>query len=372
MDVTWLIVVLPAVAFMLTVFNALVWPRGRRVAGSEGVSVLIPARNEAPTIEAAVRSALAQNVDEVIVYNDGSTDETGDILAAVAAEDDRLRVVDGVELPEGWVGKPHACHRLAAEATGELLFFMDADVELLPTSLERIHGIREDYTADVVTAVPRQITVSLVERMILPLLHLTYVSWLPMPLIWRTNDPRFLAANGQLLIVSRETYDAIGGFAAVRDAVVDDMEFCRAAKALKRTVVFADGHEIASCRMYRSAKDVWEGFSKNIYEGVGSTAGVVFVLALYLTAFILPWIALPVAALLSPGALLPAAVAAALNVAQRLLLLLRHRQSVVGALLHPVAVLGLCAIAVNSWRWNLRDGIVWSGRTYAKKEARRG
>lgn len=371
-DASWLLAALPLMTLGLTVLNAAAWPRGRRAVGARGVSVLIPARNEEATIGEAVRSALAQPVDEVVVYDDQSTDATPAILAEIAATDERLRVVQGSGLPAGWVGKPHACHRLAQHARGEVLLFLDADVSLLEGAVERIWGLFEDHAADVVTAVPRQVTGSFVERLVLPLLHVTYTSWLPLPLIWRTKDPRFLAANGQVLAVRRDAYDAAGGFEAVRDAVVDDMAFCAAQKRAGRRVVFADGHAIAQCRMYRSAAEVWAGFSKNIYEGLGSPAGLVLALALYFGAFVAPWLALAVGLLGAPALLAPSAVGVGANLLQRLLLAVRHGHPSVAVALHPAAILVLAAIAVNSWVWHLRNDIVWSGRSYARREQRGG
>ena len=368
----WALLALPALACCLTLFNLIFWPRGRQLGDVDDVSILIPARNEEASIEAAVRSALREPVREVVVYDDGSTDRTPEILASLQAEDGRLRVRQGEPLPEGWVGKPHACHQLAKSAEGSLLFFMDADVELEPQGARRMFGCLDRFDAQVVTAVPRQETATVAEKLILPLLHLTYLSWLPIPLVWRSRDPRFLAANGQLLAVRRTAYDAVGGFAAVRDAVVDDMAICREFKEAGHRVVFADGHRVARCRMYESAGEIWEGFSKNIFEGIGSAAGLIVALALYLAAFVVPWVLIPFGLTVAPSLLWPAVAGVALNLLQRLAMLARFRQSIVGVLLHPLAILGLCAIAVNSWVWNLKDDIVWSGRSYASKGARRG
>lgn len=373
-DWTILLLALPAVgAAGLTAFNIACWPRGAaRRTPRQSVSVLMPARDEAQTIEGAVRSALAQpGVGEVLVYDDQSTDATPQILAKIARQKPRLRVVEGTELPAGWVGKPHACHRLAQEATGELLLFVDADVELQDGATSRLYTLLTDYEADAVTAVPHQRVGSFAERLVLPLLHLTYLSWLPLPLIWRTRDPRLLAANGQVLAVRRAAYDTVGGFRAVREAVVDDMEFCRALKASGQRVLFADGTHIAACRMYESPREVWEGFSKNIFEGIGSAAGLFAVFALYSLAFLLPWLL----AALTPifGQLLPAAaLGIGANVAQRIALVVRYRHPWESVLLHPLSILAFFAIALNSWIWHLRGAIRWSGRSYAKRKARRG
>ncbi len=364
----------PAIgALGLTAFNLSVWPRGRRGPSvDESIAILIPARNEAETIERCVRSALRQpGVVEVIVYDDNSTDRTPDILARLSEDDARLRVLEGVPLPSGWVGKPHACHRLAQAATADLLFFVDADVELKPDATLRLQALLQDYGADALTAVPAQQMKTFAERLVMPLLHLTYVSWLPLPLIWRSSDPRFLAANGQLLAVRRTAYDDVGGFGAVRDAVVDDMAFCRRLKNAKHRLVFADGDRLATCRMYDSTREVWEGFSKNIFEGVGSAPALLFVLMFYFVTFLLPWLLVPLAwtyPVLGVAGL--AGVAA--NVAQRTALVARFRHPWESVLLHPFSIAAFFAIAVNSWRWHARDAIRWSGRSYAKREARNG
>jgi len=364
----WLLTLLPACALGTTLVNLASWPRPRPpapaapgLAGLPPVSVLLPARNEEATIAAAVASALAEPVHEVVVYDDGSTDRTPDKLAAFT--DPRLRVIRGVALPDGWVGKPHACHRLAEAAEGELLLFMDADVQLKPGAVRALVAERRRWGAAVLTAVPEQTVGGLAEQLVVPLLHLTYTSWLPnvaVPLLPFTS---MVAANGQLLAISRSAYDAIGGFASVHDAVVDDMALCRRAKRLGHRVVFADGHLLARCRMYGSPTEVWEGFSKNIYTGVGGPLGMVVVLGLYFATFLLPWLALP-ASVAAPALLGPAVAAVAANVLQRALLALRHDHPVSTVVLHPAGIAALLAIAINSWRWSAAGTIRWAGRTY--------
>jgi chlorobactene glucosyltransferase len=359
MSAAWLLLVLPALTLGLGLFNLLTWPRPRRAPGEAfDVSVLIPARDEADNIEGCVRAALATGAREVVVYDDGSTDATPAILARLAAETPRLRVLRGGPLPAGWVGKPHACHQLAQAAQGELLLFVDADVRLEPEGPARLSALAQRLSAAVLTAVPRQRMVTLPERLILPLLHLTYVSWFPLVLTYLSPDPRFLAANGQLLWVRRRALASIGGFAAIRDAVVDDMALCRRAKALGHRVVFADGATTATCRMYTSGRAVWAGFTKNLYPGLGGRPlALAVALALNLGAFVVPWLALA-------AGVEGAAWAVGANVALRAALALRHRQPPEGLLSHPVAVLALCAIALGSWRSTRQGRLTWRGRVY--------
>jgi chlorobactene glucosyltransferase len=371
----WALLALPGALVLGTVaFNLLAWPRGSGAGRIRGrVSVCVPARDEAERIERCVRAALAgtQAPDEVLVYDDGSTDGTGEIVARIAAEDPRVRVIAGGPLPAGWVGKPHACHRLAEEAAGDVLVFLDADTAAGPECLARVGSLLERMRADVVTAAPRHVTGTFGERLVIPLLHLTYLAWLPLPLVWRSRDPRFLVANGQLLAVRRAAYDAAGGWAAVRAEVVDDVAFCRQVKETGGRVVFADGHRMAAVRMYDGWRPLWEGFSKNLYEGVGGRpAALAGVLLLYGGVFLLPYAGLAAALAGASGLLAPSAAGVGAGIAVRALLAARFRQPPEGMLLHPLSVAALLAIAVNSFRWSRRGAIRWRGRVYPSRSAR--
>ena len=370
MTALWLLAVPPVLALLIALINAFTWTRGKPAGPTEDLSVCIPARNEIATIEQVVRAALASNPMEVVVCNDNSTDGTGEALARIAAEDTRLRVFNAPPLPVGWVGKVRACHLLARHARGNTLVFVDADTTLLSGGLSRVADLLTRYRAGIVTAVPRQEVRTPMERLVVPLLHVTYTAWLPLALVWLSRDPRFMAANGQILGIRRDTLDAIGGFEAIRDQVVDDMALCRRAKTGGHRVVFADGHHIASCRMYGSAREVWEGFSKNIFEGLGeSVPALIAASLLYISAFVLPYALLP-ASLLAPSLLPVALTGLAATLTLRLVLAVRHGHPLSSVVMHPVGILVLIAIAWNSMRWSRSGQIRWAGRVYPRLSAR--
>src|ERR1700691_4423960 len=149
---------------------------------SEGVSVLIPARNEERVIAVSIESLLAsRGIEiEVIVLDDGSTDSTAEIVRNIAARDARVRLESSPPLPGGWNGKQHACYALAQMARSDVLCFLDADVRLAPEALAAMSGFLARTGSDLVSGIPRQETETPLEWLLLPLIQFVLLSYLPL------------------------------------------------------------------------------------------------------------------------------------------------------------------------------------------------
>lgn len=361
-------------ATTMSVINAVTWPSDAATTSpSRKISLLIPARNEVRNIRRCVTAALSARppAHEVVVCDDGSTDGTSEILAELAASESRLRVIAGAPLPAGWVGKPHACHQLAQAATGDLLVFIDADVALTSDATARIAGVLHHHDAQVATLFPHQLAPTIGEQIVLPLLPLTFAAWFPLVAIHRHPDPRLMAVSGQIVAFHREAYEDIGGHAAIRREIVDDQAICTRAKDHGHRVVFATAHRTASCRMYDGFADLWSGFSKNLYEGLGeSLLALIGVIVLYGLCFLWPFVRLPAELALTGQASTAALVGVGLNLLLRIAIGLRLRQRWWPILLHPVAVAILLAIAINSMRWSRSGDVRWRGRSYPARSAR--
>jgi chlorobactene glucosyltransferase len=331
------------------------------------VSVLVPARNEERSIEECVRSLLDQSYGcyEVIVLDDSSEDRTGEILGSIT--DPRLRVIAGEPLPPGWTGKNRACHRLAEHASGELLIFTDADTIHRDSSVRSCVAFAERSGCGLFSGVPRQRMPTFLERVIVPMPQFLYFAFLPNEWITSKTDERFSATNGQLLCVTREAYDRIGGHNAVRSSILEDVELGRAAKRAGIRTALATAVETVDCRMYRSSKEIIEGFSKNLYPGLGaSPVGLLLFIATMLLLFVYPPVAI-VASIArgdwSTESLLLPLLSLLMGAGIRLMIALRFSMPLDQILYQPLGALGAAAIALNSARmYHFSNGPTWKGR----------
>ncbi len=311
------------------------------------VSVLVPARDEERSIGAAVRSILAsEGVNlEVVVLDDHSSDATASIVQVLAAGDARVRLERSPPLPEGWNGKQHACHVLAGHARHDLLVFVDADVRLAPDALARMAAFLARSGADLVSGVPRQETGTLAEMLVVPLVHFVLLAFLPMGRMRRSTHPAYAAGIGQLFLARRDAYVQAGGHAAIRASRHDGLTLPAAFRRAGLATDLFDATGLATCRMYRSWREVVSGFAKNADEGLGRPMLLLPASALLLGGQVLPFVLVPVAAATGSGATLGLALAAALlALLPRLWSRRRFHVPLAGALLHPVGVILLIGI----------------------------
>jgi hypothetical protein len=333
------------------------------------LSILIPARDEQEQVEAAVRAACAQaGPVEVVVLDDGSTDATPEILERLRRELPRLRAVKGAPLPRGWAGKAWACWQLASEhARHDWLLFVDCDVRLEPDAARRALAAASAENVPFLTAFPRQITRSLGEALVVPLIHLVLLAYLPMWLIRRVPRPSLAAGCGQFVLAERAAYLAVDGHRAIRSTLHDGLMLARRMKAAGLPIGLLDGTDLAACRMYAGFPATWRGFARNAYEALGSPAALAVMVTLHATLFVAPFVGLPIAAIthgVSPATALWG-TAAAVVVSIRAVLARRFRMPMWTALATPVAALLMIGIQLNSYV-NARLGrqVTWRSRTY--------
>jgi len=349
------------------------------------VSVIVPARNEAANIRRCVESLASQAYPdfEVVVVDDGSTDGTGDLARGVAPGRARkLRVVEGTPLPAGWFGKPWACANGAAAATGDLLLFTDADTEHHPDLLARaVEALHEDR-ADVLSLIGRQEMVTFGERLVQPqVFALIGMRFRRLDRVVEPGRWREAIANGQYILVRREAYEALGGHAAVRGEVVEDLRLAQEITRGGGRLSVRGAEDVFSTRMYTSLRDLVNGWTKNVAVGARQAAGwwgraaVPGIVLFLLVAWVLPAATLLAVGLLAlvglpvPGALaLWAGGAAFCTTLIWIAAYGRMGAPAAFGLLHPLGALVVVFIGLRSWIRGSRR-IEWKGRRYTGGEA---
>jgi cellulose synthase/poly-beta-1,6-N-acetylglucosamine synthase-like glycosyltransferase len=328
-------------------------PANARRGRPDCVSLLVPVRDEAAGLAATVPAMLAQDADELILLDDASSDGSGPLAAALLAGHPGARVVTGTPAPPGWIGKSWACQQLADQASGSLLVFCDADVLLGAGALEAVITQMRAQDASVFSVFPRQITASLGEHLITPLIDDVLLCFLPFGLL-SADVPSAATANGSLLAFTRPAYDHLGGFAAVRGEISEDLAFARRTRASGLKLGLALGGDLVATRMYDGYREVIEGMARGLLPAAGgSRSRLIAGTGWHLLAYTLP----SAMAVRRRSWALPLL----LGVAERVLVEAKTRRRAWGqAALTPLSPLAALPILAQA----LRGAQRWKGRVY--------
>ncbi len=324
-----------------------------------GVAALMPARNEAEVIRQAVDGVRAQvGLRQLVVIDDQSTDGTREVLDRDGAG---ITIVDGTGPGEGECGKPAALVRGYAEIDdgAEWLLFVDADVILAPGAVAGLVAHAEATGADAVTVLPRLTLSTPIEKIVMPSIGALIVAQYPPAAVADSDRPdAFL--NGQVILVRRALYDRIGGHAAVIADVLEDVALGRLVKGAGGRISVVDGREIARTRMYDGWRELREGWTKNLFLLMGSSASrTITWAALSVVLGASGWFAFAIAGW-------PFGVAAlAWAVVVQVTLRSTGSVSPLWAVFAPIgAVVTAYLLCESLWRHRGGRRVAWKGRTY--------
>lgn len=333
------------------------------------ISVCVPARNEERGIRACLQSLLNQNYPnfEVIAVNDHSSDRTGEIMCDLEKENSRLKVLQGKDLPEGWLGKPFALYQAFKIAEGEYLLFTDADPVFECHALNTGVGVMRDRELDMLTLMPKAEFGSFWERAVQPVIF-GFIASLTRFKNVNDQDHESAMGFGAFLMFRRSSYEKIGGHEAGKADVLEDVLIAKRAKKAGLKMLVADAKQLFSIRMYFGLKEIWTGWRKNMFLAMKrsvllATWHVSMVLGFLLTPYIILalniflqtgwlWIGMALAAVVM-------VTTAAYKTCDELGL---HRNT---AALFPLGAIVMTAIMLNSMLYTLvRKKTEWRGRIY--------
>ncbi|MBU0617570.1 MAG: glycosyltransferase family 2 protein [Planctomycetes bacterium] len=386
--VEWVCVGLAALGGLYWLLNALLVLRTiRRVPVLEQLrpsrpehwpklSLIIPACNEAGTIEPATRSRLNDGYPnlEIILIDDRSDDGTGEIIDRLAAADSRVHALHITELPEGWLGKVHALHRGVETATGDWLLFSDADVHIEPDTLSRSVAYCLERKLDLLAVLPEFWP----RTFLLACVFASFVRQICLAArMWAVDDPRSTAfvGVGAYTLVRREAFERTGGFEELRLTVVDDMGLAQMLKESGARCAIVNGRRQIGLHFYGGWDEAVQGPEKSVLVSFGfSYVRLIAVMLAMVLCELSPAIAL-IAGVgfgtpilwglgLAAGAL---ALFASLSINRWL------RMRMVPAMFFPIGLLAsVYAVARAAVLAAWRGGHVWRGVLYPNEVLRKG
>ncbi|MCS7283209.1 MAG: glycosyltransferase [Anaerolineae bacterium] len=339
-------------------------------AGLDLVSVLVPARNEARNIRRCLESLLAQEYPlmEILVLDDNSTDGTPDIVLEFARQDPRVRLLRGDPLPQGWMGKNFACHQLAQHARGEWLLFTDADTEHHPQTVAWALTAAKRNQADLVTLIPRAVTHTLGEALLLPIIPFGVMGCFPLALGARLRIPFLTMAIGTFLLFRREAYERIGGHEAVQSEIAEDVVLARRVRKHGGTVLLLDGSEHLDVHFYRGFWETWHGLAKSAFAALEYRLLPTLLMLLFY-GFLFLWPVLLLVWGIFQGRMGEPALRLALfqvfmNSGLWYAVAVRFRLPRATAFLYPLTVMLVILVMLDSIRMRFFSGIGWKERVY--------
>ena len=336
------------------------------------VSVLFAARDEAAKLSEALASLLALDYPnyEVIAVDDRSEDATLEILNNFAQRDARLKVAYIAELPQGWLGKPHALEMAYRESAGEWLVFTDADVQFAPDLLRRALALIEQQRSDHLTLLAGLDLRGFWEPTAVGYLGVCFALGVRP---WQVSNPKskVYMGVGAFQMIRRSTYEAIGTHRRLAMEVLDDMKLGKLVKQNGFRSGVAPSENFLRIRWQEGIGNVIKGMTKNMFAGfdfniaktlLGATG--IFVIS------VLPILGIIFA---RGPAQIAAGIAAAVAMAFEAQLMTEAKASRWFGVTHALGAMIVCYIIVRSMVVTLgRGGVVWRGTFYALEELKRG
>jgi glycosyltransferase involved in cell wall biosynthesis len=355
-------------------------PSAKPNAPTPQITLIVPARNEAASIEATLRSLLAQTIPiEILAVDDRSTDATGAIMDLIAAEARNpevhsqakfLSVIHIESLPLGWMGKNHAMALAARQSATPWLLFTDGDVVFREDTLERALHYAGESAADHVVLLPTLILKTPGERMMSAVFQsLSLLTWRP----WKIADPKAKRESigmGAFNLIRSEVYRATGGFEAQPMEVLEDLRLGFEVKSRGYRQHMVLGRGLIQLHWAPGALGMVHNLTKNIFATFRFR--ILLLLAAWLGLLIVCFT--PLAGLFAPWPVRAASLVSIAMIALLYRLASRYYNRIhpAYALTFPLGItLVLYAMLRSTFLTLLRGGVVWRGTFYPLRELRR-
>lgn len=247
------------------------------------VSILVPARNEESRITPCLEGLKQQNYAdyEVLLLDDRSTDGTRALMDSTVKDNPRFKVIEGTPIPEDWNGKPWALSQLAAEANGDILIFLDADMMPEPDLIAWTVTNLTEHQADSLSGYARHPLRNFGEALIAPVFYMPTMNIVRLWKVMKNTNPKDSHAIGQIFAYRREAYDKVGGYDAVRNKINEDVCMARLMKQKGFRHAFLDAKDVLSGELYGSFGEAVRGLRRiqlEYFDGSALNLSLIIVL----------------------------------------------------------------------------------------------
>ena len=259
------------------------------------VSVVIPARNEGKTIGACIRSVLAQSCEkfEIIVVDDGSTDNTAQVVSDIALTEPSVTFIKSRELPPHWFGKAYAQYQALQHAKGKYLLFLDADVILTRRALAMLLAAAKQRGAGIISMLPALSTDGFWEGLVTPFIYFHLYLFFPSYAMNWPWEPLVAYAHNRCFMLERDAYKRIGGHSRASETLGEAQAMAREMKTRGGKIGLLAGESLCRVRPYGPPPALWEGLVRHhVQTASGSVLLSISFAVFYFMLFVLPWIQL--------------------------------------------------------------------------------
>ena len=282
---------LALISFLITIWNWKYLDKPRLRLSDElfgdidvSITVLIPARNEGKNIRETLIALNYQTYTnyDVIVLNDGSEDDTAEVVSQFFESDLEIQLIDGESIPQGWLGKHWACHQLALKAHGDYLLFIDADTVLHKNTIKAAVNEAIIGKSDLLTMIPARCANNFIERTLYSFIDWAIYAWLPLQLAHWSKNSYLSASYGQFMLFKRESYMLSGGHKKIKDIAVDDFGLGRLIKSSGLRWILKDGTSMVTSLPYNDMLETVKGISRSLAPALNYRISVILLVTLIL------------------------------------------------------------------------------------------
>ena len=341
------------------------------------ISVLIPARNEEKSIIRCLNSLKNQDYPniEILVLDDNSTDNTNYVVHKYIQDQPNMRLLNGEDLPNGWIGKHWACNQLSSNAKGDFILFLDADTAIKKETINTTFSQMQLQNAELLTTIPLKKPRCLAEKLLFPFIDWITLALLPIKLSQKLNNSYLSLTFGQFMLFNKDAYSSIGGHKEIKNNILDDFNLGRMIKKHGYKWMLIDGTKHVESQMYENSKDTINGVSRSIFPALNYHISIfIITVGILILIGIVPIYIILSEFLTSTNQPINRVAFSYITFINMIIswaiMCTKFNHNILTALIHPIIIALMIITGIHSLLSNLSGSIKWKDRKISKRNIR--